>query len=251
MSFDQVILLGDSLTDFSMRPGGWGLQLVTAFGRKFDVKFRGVTASNSWNLRYMLPSILQETPANRIRLITILIGTNDYTVPDYWTHVNLEVYKENLKVILTEISHKVPNAKVLIMTPPPMSARDWNDGAYLIENAVNYRDACIQTVTALQAEMPNVTLLNLWNVFVPSKAYTNADWDPASISHFFEDELHFGIEGHNLVFANVMKTIVSQWPELNPETMPDMFPPPNTYPNATSNDVEGLKKILFQEARKE
>ncbi|KAJ3291919.1 hypothetical protein HDU79_001901 [Rhizoclosmatium sp. JEL0117] len=250
LSYDQIYLFGDSLTDFAIKPGGWVNRLTVAYSRKADVVNRGVSALNSWNLRYLVPSFLRESPPNRIKLITILIGTNDFSISSFWTHVDLDVYKENLKSILNDIQHTVPAAKVVVMTPPPMSTRSWKDGAYLIENAVIYRDACIETVTSLQKSMENVELLNLWDLLVPNGEYKQKDWNPSSVKKFFYDDVHFGDEGGKVLFEGLMKAITTRWPELNPENMPHKLPFPHEFPVANSKDVEGLKKVLFKEARK-
>ncbi|ORY44034.1 SGNH hydrolase [Rhizoclosmatium globosum] len=229
LSYDQIYLFGDSLTDFAIKPGGWVNRLTVAYSRKADVVNRGVSALNSWNLRYLVPSFLRESPPNRIKLITILIGTNDFSISSFWTHVDLDVYKENLNILF--------HCQILVMTPPPMSTRSWKDGAYLIENAVIYRDACIETVTSLQQSMENVELLNLWDLFVPNGEYKQKDWNPSSVKKFFYDD-------------GLMKAITTRWPELNPENMPHKLPFPHEFPVANSKDVEGLKKVLFKEARK-
>ncbi|KAJ3285056.1 hypothetical protein HDU79_007626 [Rhizoclosmatium sp. JEL0117] len=250
MSYDQILLLGDSLTDFSFRPNGWGLKLSSLYNRKADVKVRAVAGYNSWNLRFAMPPILNEVPKDRVRLITILIGTNDFSLESDHQHVPLDKYKENLEAILREIQLSVPAAKVVVMTPPPigMAIREGRH-TFTIKRAAIYRDACIETVSSLKAKMKNVKLLNLWDTFIPNQEYKKPDWNPSSIQKYFYDNLHFGDEGSNVLYEALSKFIAAQWPELNPENMPFKYPYPDVFPVAMSGDVEDLKLKIFQEAR--
>ncbi|ORY44046.1 SGNH hydrolase [Rhizoclosmatium globosum] len=194
MSYDQILLLGDSLTEFSFRPNGWGLKLSSLYNRKADVKVRAVAGYNSWNLRFAMPPILNEVPKDRVRLITILIGTNDFSLESDHQHVPLDQYKENLEAILREIQLSVPAAKVVVMTPPPI-------GMAIREGRHTY--------TIKRVQKP--------------------EWNPSSIQKYFYDNLHFGDEGSNVLYEALSKFIAAQWPELNPENMPFKYPYPDDF----------------------
>lgn len=71
----QLLMLGDSITQFSFSPGGMGAALADLYQRKLDVISRGYGGYTSDHLRFVLPHIFtSETP---IQICTLLIGAND------------------------------------------------------------------------------------------------------------------------------------------------------------------------------
>ena len=75
----QIILFGDSITQFSFQTGGWGAALANEYQRHADVVVRGYSGYNTrWALE-LLPSLFPadcpaaQTPA----LVTVFLGAND------------------------------------------------------------------------------------------------------------------------------------------------------------------------------
>ncbi|KAJ3019138.1 UNVERIFIED_CONTAM: hypothetical protein HDU68_010809 [Siphonaria sp. JEL0065] len=255
MSYDKIILLGDSLTDKALKPDGWGTLLATEYSRRMDVIVRGFSGYSSLNLKFAVEPILREVPSERIAIVTLLIGTNDYSIATDHQHVDVNDYQDNLVSILDSIISYVPKAKILVLTPPPLGAHKYhNTHTYILENARIYRDACIKTVQEIQKKssrnQQNIQLLNLWDVLVSGIEYDKKEWDPASIVDLFYDTLHFSAKGNELFFGGVKEKINSAWPEMSAGRLPFKYPNPDVLPVAKSNDQEGMRKGLFANARK-
>ncbi|KAI9349148.1 SGNH hydrolase-type esterase domain-containing protein [Obelidium mucronatum] len=252
MTYDQFILLGDSLTERGIRPDGWGTLLSSNYSRRLEVKIRGFSGYNSWNLKYVVASVLNQAPPERVRLVTLLIGTNDYSLPGGHQHVPVAEYRSNLGDILDTITTLVPSAKLLVMTPPPMGAHKLiNAHTYLLSNARIYRDACIATAKEFQRNHKNVELLDLWKVLIKNSTDYNAEsWDPSVIADLFYDSLHFNGKGNEILFDGIKSKIEEAWPDLSWKNVPYMFPSHELVPIAESKDVDGLKKVLFENSHK-
>ncbi|KAJ3076951.1 Signal peptidase complex catalytic subunit S11C [Podochytrium sp. JEL0797] len=248
----KVVLLGVMgifvliTKEFSIRPDGWGHLLSNEYSRKMDVRIRGFSGYNSVHLSLAVGPILQEIrDPRRIKLVTVLIGTNDFTVPEAYVHVGVETYKTKLLEILETVSALAPVAKIVVMTPPPLGAK--RGGNYWIENARIYRDACSEVVTGLveSRKWKHVALLNLWDAFLPGLPYDDEAFDPAVGAHLFSDGLHFSAEGNRVVFDAAMETVRVNWPEVHSSRVGFKYPNPEGLPMAKEGDVGRIKEGLF------
>ncbi|KAI3931319.1 hypothetical protein MKX01_040236 [Papaver californicum] len=114
----HVVLFGDSITEQSFKPDGWGSALANTYTRKVDVVVRGFGGYNSrWG--YSNPPIA----------VTIFFGANDAALlrrTSERQHVPVEEYKENLRKI---IRHFKGTMLVVIITPPPINEEGRNEYA--------------------------------------------------------------------------------------------------------------------------
>ena len=116
-----IVLFGDSLTQRSFEPSGWGAALAHLYGRRCDVYNRGFGGYNTRWCRSMVGELFpaDETPL----LATVLLGTNDAALFDVEpaAHVPLEEYEDNLTAIVTHLKSRCVH--VMVLTPPCMDER--------------------------------------------------------------------------------------------------------------------------------
>ena len=116
-----IVLFGDSLTQRSFEPSGWGAALAHLYGRRCDVYNRGFGGYNTRWCRSMVGELFpaHETPL----LATVLLGTNDAALFDVEpaAHVPLEEYEDNLTAIVTHVKKRCVH--VIVLTPPCMDER--------------------------------------------------------------------------------------------------------------------------------
>ena len=110
---DQILLFGDSITQYSFNPKleGFGAHIAHSYVRKMDVMNRGFSGYNTEWCLPLLPQVLSTllpTPQNgftpSIKLITIFLGANDSVLPGNRQYVSLENYKNNL-IKMIDIIH--------------------------------------------------------------------------------------------------------------------------------------------------
>ena len=74
-------LFGDSITQFSFGPGGWGAALANDWQRHADIRLRGYSGYNTRWALHLLPHLFpsggrpEDTPA----LVVVFLGANDAT----------------------------------------------------------------------------------------------------------------------------------------------------------------------------
>lgn len=78
----QFVLFGDSITQKSFGPGGWGGALADAYQRRVDIINRGYSGYNTpWALP-LLDHIFPAEITGKVQLATVFFGANDATLPD-------------------------------------------------------------------------------------------------------------------------------------------------------------------------
>jgi len=162
-----IVLFGDSLTQRSFEPSGWGAALAHLYGRRCDVYNRGFGGYNTRWCRSMVGELFpaHETPL----LATVLLGTNDAALFDVEpaAHVPLEEYEDNLTAIVTHVKKRCVH--VIVLTPPCMDERQRLAfqkekygadalGALDRSNAVTERYARVATRVAERLDVPCVDL---------------------------------------------------------------------------------------------
>jgi lysophospholipase L1-like esterase len=112
---ESIILFGDSITQQSFSPGGWGARLADLFSRKValpnpirlilqaDIFNRGLSGFTTRSAFPLLSSIFPEQ-SNQL-LTTIFFGANDSCIPggEFPQHVPLEEYSINLAKIIQHV----------------------------------------------------------------------------------------------------------------------------------------------------
>lgn len=224
MMCPQFVLFGDSITEQSFRPGGWGSALADSYSRKADVVLRGYGGYNTRWALFLLDKIFPLQSSKPPLVVTVFFGANDAALlgrSNERQHVPLIEYKENLHRIITHLKNCSDSMLVVLITPPPVdeNGRSQYARATYGENAVElpertnetagtYAKSCIQV--AIESGVP---VIDLW-----SKMQETVGWQQKYLS----DGLHLTPEGNALVFEELLKILSERG--LNFVDMPDEFP---------------------------
>ncbi|GBG69044.1 hypothetical protein CBR_g3742 [Chara braunii] len=243
----RFVLFGDSLTQQSFGPGGWGAALADQYARKVDVICRGYSGYNTRWAMYLLPRVFPSPiqRANAVKtdqtplLATIFFGANDLALPygsSKRQHVPLKEYKSNLRKMVTHVMSLSPagtttGVRVVLITTPPIDeegrlayAREkYGVAATQVPERTNevaklYADACKEVGEDMAAETGGrVGVVDLWNAIqrIPN-------WRKVCL----RDGLHFTPAGNEVVFAELMHVLTSfaGEPSLHPDSLPFDFP---------------------------
>ncbi|XP_044957521.1 GDSL esterase/lipase At5g62930-like [Hordeum vulgare subsp. vulgare] len=101
----RLVLFGDSITEQSFRPGGWGVALADTYSRKADVVVRGYGGYNSRWALFLIQRIFPLVGLPPVAT-TIFFGANDATLLGRTSerqHVPVEEYRQNLKTIVNHL----------------------------------------------------------------------------------------------------------------------------------------------------
>ncbi|KAI9108903.1 hypothetical protein K1719_020208 [Acacia pycnantha] len=220
----QIVLFGDSITEQSFLPGGWGAALANSYSRKADVLIRGYGGYNTRWALFLLHHIFPLDSTKPPAATTIFFGANDAALlgrSSERQHVPIEEYKENLRKIVRHLKEHSPSMLIVLITPPPIceEGRDayarslYGDNARELSERTNeatgeYAKASIET-----AEELGVRFINLW-----SKMQETDGWQ----KKFLSDGLHLTPEGNEVVYQEVTRVFKEAW--LSAEEMPYDFP---------------------------
>ncbi|KAK4264341.1 hypothetical protein QN277_025536 [Acacia crassicarpa] len=220
----QIVLFGDSITEQSFLPGGWGAALANSYSRKADVLIRGYGGYNTRWALFLLHHIFPMDSTKPPAATTIFFGANDAALlgrSSERQHVPIEEYKENLRKIVRHLKECSPAMLIVLITPPPIceEGRDayarslYGDNARELSERTNevtgeYAKASIET-----AEELGVRFINLW-----SKMQETDGWQ----KKFLSDGLHLTPEGNEVVYREVKRVFKEAW--LSAEEMPYDFP---------------------------
>ncbi|KAI8898239.1 SGNH hydrolase-type esterase domain-containing protein [Globomyces pollinis-pini] len=193
-----IILFGDSLTDNSFYPDGWGTKLQQLYQE--DVKFinEGRSGySTEWSLGLLKPLLINyENDSNSQLLLTIIfLGTNDALLPtmDPIRAVPISTYINNIKQM---VNITLSFTKVILITPPPID--EHVDKIRTLENTKRYRDACLQIAMEL-----HIPVLDTWQLLMgPHGNYNQSIADQVYI-----DGVHFTPKGNEIMFFGIAKLI--------------------------------------------
>ncbi|RZC61641.1 hypothetical protein C5167_023393 [Papaver somniferum] len=202
----HVVLFGDSITEQSFKPNGWGSALANTYTRKVDVVVRGYGGYNSRWALFLLQTLLVGY-TNPPEAVTIFFGANDAALLGRTSerqHVPVEEYKENLRKIVRHFKELYPAMLVVIITPPPIDEEGRNeyarslygDKARELSERTNkvtgvYAKQCIELAKEL-----GVYSINLW-----SKMQETEGWQ----KKFLSDGLHLTAEGNAIVHEEVVR----------------------------------------------
>lgn len=210
----KVILFGDSITQLSFQPNGWGAEIANKLARKCDVLNRGLSGYNSRWAKILLPRLLESHNSNNeshIAAVTVFFGANDSALKDInpQQHVPLEEYSENLKE-LTKIlaSAGVAPDKVIFITPPPIHEPAWEKECILKGCALNrlnavagqYAQACVGA-----AGQCGVNVLDLWTLMQK---------DGQDYTEYLCDGLHLSQKGNQFVSEHLWELLQRRMEEL-------------------------------------
>ncbi|XP_058087663.1 GDSL esterase/lipase At5g62930-like isoform X1 [Magnolia sinica] len=203
----QIVLFGDSITEQSFRPGGWGAALADTYSRKADVMVRGYGGYNTrWALfllNHLFPLSCMKPPV----AVTIFFGANDAALlgrTNERQHVPVEEYKDNLRKIVRQLKECSRTMLVVLITPPPVDENGRKEYARSLygeqaaelpertnEMAGVYARQCVDV--AKELVLPSV---DLW-----SKMQETVGWQ----KKFLSDGLHLTEEGNAVVHREVVR----------------------------------------------
>ncbi|MEJ1287326.1 cleavage and polyadenylation specificity factor 3 [Cricetulus griseus] len=125
----RVVLFGDSITQFSFQPGGWGALLADRLVRKCDVLNRGFSGYNTRWAKIILPRLISKGSGMENPVaVTVFFGANDATLKDEnpKQHVPLDEYSANLRAMVQYLrSVDILEERVILITPPPLGEAAW------------------------------------------------------------------------------------------------------------------------------
>lgn len=231
-----IVLFGDSLTQRSWEPHGWGAALAHRYGRRCDVYNRGYGGYNTRWCRSMLDELFP--PDEHPLLVTVMLGTNDAALANVepGATVPLDEYSENLTAIVRRVKQR--SRRVIIMTPPCM-----DEPARLAFQREKYGDRALGRLertnanTARYAEAAKSVASALGVPCVDLFAATT-EASRRSASTIFEDGIHFNAEGQRVVFEALEECLRTMpgFEALEPEGMepdwpfgPQLRPNPGTW----------------------
>lgn len=219
----QFVLFGDSITEQSFRPGGWGSALADCYSRQADIVLRGYGGYNTRWALLLLDKIFPLSSKAPL-VVTVFFGANDAALlgrSSERQHVPLIEYKENLHQIITHLKNCSDLMLVVLITPPPIDENGRREYARAIygENAVElpertnettgtYAKSCIEV--AIESGVP---VIDLW-----SRMQETVGWQQKYLS----DGLHLTPEGNAIVHEELLKILSARG--LNFVDMPDDFP---------------------------
>ena len=105
------------------------LQRDYAWRTTADVLNRGYSGMNSTMLRHELPAILGPLRRQDVVGVILMIGANDCVLQGEPAHVPLTTFGENMSAILSELQKALPNAKAIVVSPPPLDEAQWKETA--------------------------------------------------------------------------------------------------------------------------
>lgn len=249
---DQFVLLGDSITQAAFSEAGttFGPRLLHDYVRKLDVVNRGFSGYNTTQILKLLPRIITPPKTARMRVVGILLGANDASLPNTGPgpdqNVDLEQYTDNLAAIVKHPALQAhEGVRVLLITPPPLHegmcfAGDQakygtdvvNSPRRTAFNARQYAEAC-KTV-AKHLEVP---VVDLWSAILregrydlrssggnPPGSLTHEAWYNERLSAYLSDGLHLTSAGYAVLYRELTRTIDEEWPDLIPENMRPTLP---------------------------
>ncbi|KAL3716874.1 hypothetical protein ACJRO7_008451 [Eucalyptus globulus] len=219
-----IVLFGDSITQLSFRPGGWGASLADTYSRKADVVLRGYGGYNTRWALFLLHHIFPLDSSKPPVATTIFFGANDAALAGRTSerqHVPVDEYKENLKKIVHHLKKCSPTMLIVLITPPPVDEEGRNEyaGSLYGKNARElpertnevtgtYAQQCVQLSDEL-----GVGAIDIW-----SKMQETEGWQ----KKFLSDGLHLTPEGNAVVYQEVIRVFNGAW--LCAEEMPHDFP---------------------------
>lgn len=217
-----LLLTGDSLTEQGTYPNlqGWVALLQARYRRSTDVITRGLSGYNTkWFLKYVMPVLDQEINTSAYTspsLITVWLGTNDAALlngSNSEMHVPIEDFKENLNQIVQGFQKAVPDANILVITPPHIdddtrakNAAKRTDAKQRLVGRSNaatgdYSRACVEVATTLK-----VPVLDLYEHFNAMPVATR--------NAMLADGIHFNAAGNKVVDEQLRNKLSTDFPAL-------------------------------------
>ncbi|XP_039143375.1 GDSL esterase/lipase At5g62930-like isoform X1 [Dioscorea cayenensis subsp. rotundata] len=207
MKRPHFLLFGDSITEQSFGPAGWGAALANTYSRKADVLVRGYGGYNTRWALFLLNSLFPPNCLTPPAAATIFFGANDAAILGRTSerqHVPINEYKVNLLKIVQQMKNCSSAMLVVLITPPPVDEHGRKEYARSLygEKAMelpertneitgNYAKQCIDL--AKELDLPYV---DLWSLMQETEGWQKK---------FLTDGLHLTEEGNAVVHNEVVR----------------------------------------------
>ncbi|KAJ7752012.1 GDSL Lipase/Acylhydrolase [Mycena metata] len=229
MALDVIMLFGDSITQGGWSDGGFGARLANAYSRKFDVLNRGLAGYNTeWALPVLeqcLPNKRDQQHVAKIKLLVVWFGANDACIKPSPHHVPLPKFTDNLNRIVHLVHSADPSTKIILVTPPPVNTHQRlanlasRDPPLALDRNFEVTKEYAEAVKAA-AGASNVPVVDVWTAI-----WKAAGEREEALSRYLSDGLHLLPDGYAVVYEALVKTIASEYPELNHENLQYVFTP--------------------------
>ncbi|KAF2682137.1 SGNH hydrolase [Lentithecium fluviatile CBS 122367] len=127
----QIVLFGDSLTawGFDEKTQGFGWYLQKMYKGKADIVNEGYAGYTSQAIKRNFTRLITRLTAPgapETLLVTIFLGANDACIIGDSEYVPLPLFTSNICEFVEEIliQDDLPNAKIVLITPPPVNVPD-------------------------------------------------------------------------------------------------------------------------------
>lgn len=257
-SRDELVMFGDSITQFAWQKGGIGSELANFYQRRLDLVNRGYSGYNTtWALhvaKTVFPTeFVESRQIKKKRIVTIWLGANDAVLPPKPQSVEIPQFKENLNKLIdiieahdqrTTWTNGGQKTLIMLITPPPISismraadcaARfpDWKP-ENMDRDPIRSRQFA-ESVCQVAKER-GLPVIDCWT------SITKAAGDVEGLSRYLCDGLHLTSDGYELVTQEFKSIISRHYPHLCPENLPHDFPwwtdidfvhPENSFPGTS------------------
>ena len=187
--YAQVILFGDSITQFGFSPSenGWCAILANHFQRRIDFINRGLSGYTTRWAKTILPQIVHTE--NRPDLIVLFFGAND-AATNALQHVPIDEYATNLSDMCSYLNTVgVNNSSILLVTQPPVCDADWEKSIGLTGER-SYKIA--EQYATRVIELGQTRGISVVDVF-------HGIAGKGDLSNYLSDGLHLSEEGNEVV----------------------------------------------------
>ncbi|WVR09742.1 hypothetical protein IAU60_006818 [Kwoniella sp. DSM 27419] len=239
---DAIMLFGDSLTQ-AWSDGSLAQRMSEFYMRRCDVVNRGYGGYNSdWALPvfeqvFATKEAREKGYAQQVKLITLWLGANDAVLPGSPQCVPLDRYKANMSKLIQLVqspssAYHSPDTKIVVITAPPIIESAWvearvekwksfgSEGPKPEQNRDRALTRRYAEAAAEVARENGVPVVDLWTAIVSAAGGQDED----QLLPYFYDGLHLTSEGYAILFNALRSTILSEYSELDPETMAMRMP---------------------------
>ncbi|KAI9369609.1 SGNH hydrolase-type esterase domain-containing protein [Aspergillus egyptiacus] len=239
--YDQFILFGDSITQFSSsQEMGFGFQsaLQDAYSRVLDVINRGFSGYTTAHAVKVFPKFFPRLETASVRFLTIWFGANDASLreSENGQYVPLDDYKKNLTWLVQHPATVAQKPRILIITPTPVNEYqlehfDVDKGnihpTRTNRNTRRYAEAAREVAASL-----GLPVVDLWTAFMTAAGWKEGQPlvgsreapNAKKFESLFTDGLHLTPDGYRIVYDEVVKAIQANWPDQAPGELAHVFP---------------------------
>ncbi|KAG8967050.1 hypothetical protein FRC03_010798 [Tulasnella sp. 419] len=232
VSYDAIMLFGDSLTQGGWVAGGFAQQLAYVYARKLDIINRGLSGYNTeWSLaafEHIFPKRTDNVP--KIRLLTLWFGANDACLEPSPQYVTRDKFIQNLRQMISMVQssdseHYSPDTRIILITPPPISetarAADLSsrNPPIALDRSASNTKSFADAVIELGKEL-SLPVVDIYGPISEASGGTDDGLVP-----YLYDGLHLSAAGYKILYDALIKTIASEYPDLHYENLPMVYRP--------------------------